>query len=282
MNKPQKDNLYIKTLIEENNPFFIGRIAGCELKIAHNFYKGDLFDIADELRELENNAGIKIQNSDSLAKYSRKLVTAYDNCTIIAEWEQVGKVFQKTGSSQKFIQVRTPNIPKIDARALEPYYFKESWMSAMKNKKILIIHPFVKTIQKQIKQLDKIFPNQSWFENCTFEIIAPPFTLAGNHQNKDWEEHLDEFIGRLKQVKEFDIALIAAGGYGMLIADLIFTEMKKSVMYVGGALQIFFGIIGKRWFENKDILKLVNDDWIRPNREDKPLNFQNVEKGCYW
>ena len=53
-------------------------------------------------------------------------------------------------------------------------------------------------------------------------------------------------------------------------------------MYIGGALQLFFGVIGKRWFDNKDILKLVNDDWLRPNKEDKPSNFTKVEKGCYW
>jgi hypothetical protein len=58
--------------------------------------------------------------------------------------------------------------------------------------------------------------------------------------------------------------------------------MGKSVMYIGGALQLFFGVIGKRWFDNKDILKLVNDDWIRPDKGDKPDNFTRVEKGCYW
>ena len=53
-------------------------------------------------------------------------------------------------------------------------------------------------------------------------------------------------------------------------------------MYIGGALQLFFGIIGKRWFDNKEILAFVNDDWIRPLSIDKPTNFSKVEKGCYW
>ena len=85
-----------------------------------------------------------------------------------------------------------------------------------------------------------------------------------------------------RRKSDFDIALVAAGGYGMLVADYIFKEMNKSVMYIGGALQLFFGVIGKRWFDNKEILKMVNDDWIRPNKEDKPDNFTRVEKGCYW
>jgi hypothetical protein len=279
MNKMQKDNLYIKEIIKENKPFFIGRIAGCELKVAYYFQQGI---IIDELKELENNAGIYNKDRESLKIYTKKLIESYDNCTIIAEWEQEGKVFEHTGSGQEFITKRTPKIPKIDARALEPYYFKDNWMPSLKGKKILIVHPFAKTLEKQTKNIKDIFPDMSWFENCNIDFIMPPLTLAGNHKNKDWQEHLSIFIEQLRTKNEFDIALVAAGGYGMLIADYIFSKMNKSVMYIGGALQLFFGIIGKRWFDNKEILKLVNDYWIRPNIKDKPENFTRVEKGCYW
>lgn len=282
MNKVQKDNLYIKQVIEENKPFFIGRIAGCELKVAYNHLKGDFLELADDIIELENNAGIKIINNESLNKYVHNLVKSYENCTVIAEWETTGKVFAHTGIGQQLITNKTQNIVKIDARALEPYYFKDSWMPALKNKKILIIHPFVKTFQKQVPNLKNVFPNMEWFDKCEFQFIQPPMTIAGNHANKDWQEHYDTFIQSLRTHNNFDIALVAAGGYGMLISDYIFSELRKSVIYIGGALQLFFGVIGKRWFENKDILKFVNDNWIRPDKEDKPPNYINVEKGCYW
>jgi hypothetical protein len=282
MNKAQKDNLYIKEIIQTNKPFFIGRIAGCELKVAYYFQQGVIYNIVNELKELEINAGIYIKDNDSLVEYTKRLIESYDNCTVIAEWDQTGKVFMHTGSGQEFITKRTPNIPKINALSLEPYYFKDNWMSSIKNKRILIIHPFIKTLQKQKNNLKNIFPNMCWFEDCEIEFIEPPFTLAGNHQNIDWRIHLSKFIEELKTKSNFDIALVAAGGYGMLIADYIFKELNKSVMYIGGALQLFFGVIGKRWFDNKDILKLINDEWIRPDKENKPNNYINVEKGCYW
>ena len=282
MNKAQKDNLYIKEIIQQNKPFFIGRIAGCELKVAYCFHQGNLLDVVDELKELENNAGIYTGDNESLKKYTQQLIESYDHCTVIAEWEQEGKVFAHTGSGQEFITKRTPKTLKIDARALEPYYFKDNWMSALKGKRILIVHPFSKSFSKQSQNLKKVFPGKSWFEDCELEFVTPPLTLAGNHQNKDWQEHLTPFLESLREKSDFDIALVAAGGYGMLIADYIFSNLGKSVMYVGGALQLFFGVIGKRWFDNKDILKLVNDDWIRPGKDDKPDNFIRVEKGCYW
>jgi len=282
MNKAQKDNLYIKEIIQQNKPFFIGRIAGCELKVAYCFQQGNLFDIVDELRELENNAGIYTQTNESLKEYTKRLIEAYEHCTVIAEWEQGGKVFAHTGSGQEYISKRTPKTPKIDARALEPYYFKDNWMNQLKGKKILIVHPFLKTFEKQVTNLKKIFPGKSWFEDCELQFAQPPLTLAGNHEGKDWKDHLTPFLESLREKTDFDIALVAAGGYGMLVSDYIYKEMNKSVMYIGGALQLFFGVIGKRWFDNKDILKLVNDDWIRPSKEEKPNNFTNVEKGCYW
>jgi len=268
-----EDNLYIKSVIESNKPFFIGRIAGCELEVAYISLKGDFMDI--DFTELENNAGILTKTNDSFKKYVEMLLESYDHCTVIAEWDVTGKVFLNTGLGQQFIASRTPNIPKINAIALEPYYFKDSWMPALKGKKILIVHPFSDTFKKQVHK--KIFSN--WFEECTFQFMKPPFTLAGNHENRDWQEHFQECIESMKKLEEYDIALVAAGGYGMLITDHIF-KSGKSVMYIGGALQIFFGVIGKRWFENKDILKLMNNNWIRP--EEKPNNFKNVEKGCYW
>ena len=280
--KANKDNLYIKGVIESNKPFFIGRIAGCELKVAYYLLSEDSLDLVDELNQLENNAGIMTKDNDSLRLYVEKLVKAYDNSTVIAEWETDGKVFSFTGVGQKLITNRTKMTPKIDARALEPYYFKDNWMSALKGKKLLIVHPFSTTFSKQITKLNKIYPGKSWFEDCPIQFCQPPLTLAGNHQDKDWYEHYTEFIEVLKTKENFDIALVAAGGYGMLISDYIFTEMGKSVMYIGGALQLFFGVIGKRWFENKDILKLMNDDWVRPLATDKPSNFTNVERGCYW
>lgn len=278
MKKAESDTLQIKEIIQAKAPFFIGRIAGCELKVAYYHQMGR--QALEELKELETNAGIYAPTHDSLTKYSTALIKSYEHCTAIAEWD--GKVFALTGEGQQFIARKTPNTPKIDAIALEPYYFANNWMSALKGKRVLVIHPFSTTLAKQATNFGGIFPNQQWFEDCTLQFLAPPLTLAGNHGNKSWDEHLEPFLKKISALPEFDVALVAAGGYGMLISDYIFTQCNRSVMYIGGALQLFFGVIGKRWFDNKDILKLVNDDWIRPASQDRPQNFSKVEKGCYW
>jgi hypothetical protein len=275
-------------LSDSQRPHLIGRIAGIELKVAYSVLeKPHLLTQRDRL-ELENNAGIHTTSYESLKEYSTELVHAYEACSMIGEWPTTGEVFQVTGVGQQFIARRTPAIPKGSALSLEPYYVPPtelSWMSALQGKRILILHPFVHTFQKQLEHLQELYPARRWFEGCQFHFIRPPVTLAGNHQQKDWKEHYEACIQQLReqyQAAPFDVALVGAGGYGMLLSHFLFRELGVSVVYVGGALQLFFGVIGKRWFTNPTVMSFVNDQWTRPVKEDQPTEYQRVERGCYW
>jgi hypothetical protein len=280
-NRINDDNI-IKALIKSNKPFFIGRIAGCELELARIIVElENSILIPHYVEQVEVNAGIYMKDNNSLLEYSRQLIHSYTKCSAIGIWERDGEVFKETGRAQKYIEDKTPKIPKLLAQSLEPYYTENSWMDELSGKKLLIIHPFVKSFSQQVTNMKHLFPNRHWFENCTFSFLEPPITLAGNHNGKDWQEHLDEFKEKLSEQKDFDIALVACGGYGMLVSEYIY-EKKKSVIYIGGALQLFFGVIGKRWCTDKKILSLVNDHWVRPSKDEKPPNYQKIEKGCYW
>ena len=57
---------------------------------------------------------------------------------------------------------------------------------------------------------------------------------------------------------DFDIAMVSCGGFGMILSDYIFSQLGKSVIYVGGCLQLFFGINGNRWKNHDKISKMIN------------------------
>lgn len=45
---------------------------------------------------------------------------------------------------------------------------------------------------------------------------------------------------------------------------------------------MLFGIKGKRW-DLKEISKeLYNENWTRPDENEKPAGAFKVENGCYW
>ena len=61
--------------------------------------------------------------------------------------------------------------------------------------------------------------------------------------------------------------------------------MDKSAIYVGGGLQLLFGVMGKRW-ENipmwNNIIKENDTKFIRPSGDEIMHNNTNIEGGCYW
>jgi hypothetical protein len=78
------------------------------------------------------------------------------------------------------------------------------------------------------------------------------------------------------------LALVSCGGYGMLICDFIKNKMNKNVIYVGGALQIWFGIKGSIWDTHPKISKMYNEYWIRSLKSEIPEGKEYVENSCYW
>ena len=84
---------------------------------------------------------------------------------------------------------------------------------------------------------------------------------------------------------DFDIALLGCGGYGLPLSDFIYTKMKKSAVYVGGGIQLLFGIMGKRWDGNEMWKKIIDESdskFVRPSKDEQIKNSNIVENSCYW
>ena len=268
------DNLQILEHINDNHIFYIARLGGGECNV-----------IASKENEpsLESNAGIRCTTSESLEKYVEACRISYASCTFICTWIGVCSTW---GQGYLLDHVIPHHIPRCNAVALSAYeYFDDyNWLQGLKGKSILIISPFAETIKKQLLVQDKLFTGSQydWFHDCTFSFVIPPVTLAGNHQNKEWYEHFEAFKERvlLSQLEnDFEVALISCGGYGIPICGFIYNELQRSAIYMGGALQIIFGIMGGRWEHNN---KFINEHWKRPSEAERPPNFKSIEGGCYW
>jgi hypothetical protein len=59
--------------------------------------------------------------------------------------------------------------------------------------------------------------------------------------------------------------------------------MNKSAIYMGGELQILFGIKGERWDGWEKVNKFYNEHWTR-SIDEKPDGFRGLatDNGCYW
>ena len=81
--------------------------------------------------------------------------------------------------------------------------------------------------------------------------------------------------------KEFDIALIAAGAYGLPMAAYV-KSLGKQAIYMASSMQILFGIRGKRWDNWPDWAAHFNEYWVYPSEAETPSKKNEVEGGSYW
>jgi len=169
-----------------------------------------------------------------------------------------------------------------ELKSIEPYYFDNPWSKALKEKKVLVIHPFAETIEKQFKNRERLFENREVLPEFKLQTIKAVQTIAGTKDTrfKDWFEAL-EYMYDEAMKRDFDIALIGCGAYGFPLAAKI-KKAGKQAIHMGGSLQILFGIKGKRWDNHEIIGRMYNEAWVRPGEKDIPQKKEIVEGGCYW
>lgn len=176
-----------------------------------------------------------------------------------------------------------PTAKRVALKSLEPYLSENPWSEALAGLKVLVIHPFNVTIERQYAERRTLLFNDKRVlpEFKSLETIKAVQTIAGERSEfADWFEALD-FMKAAIDAKDFDVAIIGCGAYGFPLAAHV-KRMGRKAIHMGGATQILFGIKGKRWDTHPIIGAMYNEHWVRPAPEDVPQQASKVEGGCYW
>lgn len=222
-------------------------------------------------RHIGNNAGFFPVNESLLKRYTLLMKEDMRFLDVLASWRPEEILFRKV----------LRNCKKIRLGDLGPNFTKSSWTQSLKGKKVLVIHPFAKTIKSQYeKNRSKLFGEYSDYvlpEFASLQVIQAVQTIAANRAGfETWFDAL-EYMEREIDKCDFDVALIGCGAYGFPLAAYC-KKIGKQGIHVGGPLQLYFGIKGKRW-ENYGF---YNEYWVNPDESEKPKNLKKVEGGCYW
>ena len=97
--------------------------------------------------------------------------------------------------------------------------------------------------------------------------MRPPRMFGFEPEHASWEVAARALERELAVAWPFDIALVAAGGYGMLACHFVHAQLNTSAVLLGGQLQLWFGIMGERWTHDEDVANAVtrnSDAWMRP------------------
>ena len=210
---------------------------------------------------------------------------AFENCELYGGWDKQGHVYPCVAGAQDYIENQVAKDKRmIWGFAFDIFHYIAStpWTHALRGKRILLVSAFETSLQEKIPIREKIY-GVDLFPECEFITIKPPQT-QGSEPSQEFNIELDNFFRRLELIRgTYDVALVSCGGYGSLVTNHIY-EMGIPAIYVGGVLQMYFGILGSRWLrERPDILRLyLNENWSRPKEAEKPSNFTAVEGSCYW
>lgn len=271
-------NEYIFEKIRAGKPFMAGRFGSTELSVINNYYRRVLdptIPYAPTVRRhLQINAGFFPEDEALMDDFSELMLQDCANLDLIGLWNDKMEMFT--------ISEYAPNARGVDLFCLEPYYgdMEKSWTRALEGKTLLVVHPFAETIEKQFEKKDKIYPKGFW-PDCKLVTVKAVQTIAGekDEQFENWFDAL-HYMERQIDEKDFDVAIIGCGAYGFPLASYIKSKGKQAI-HLGGAVQLLFGIKGKRW-EGTEIEMLFNEHWVRPAVSETPKNKKIVEEGCYW
>lgn len=232
---------------------------------------------------MENNAGFFPSNTKNLSLFAEIMLKDMQILDILASWR----------SDERFVDNRYPKAKKIPLIHLESYLSSNPWTRVLEGKNVLVIHPFAELIEKQFyENRHNLFENESVLPDFKLQTIKAVQSIGGDSTDfKNWFEAL-EWMKKEIDKRNFDICLIGCGAYGFPLAAHCKRIGKKAV-HMGGALQLLFGIKGKRWEDDNyaeqwglphDTYKVLfkNENWVRPGTVFSPKNYNSVEGGCYW
>lgn len=272
---------------KDGKPFFIGRLSGNETRFAGDLLHGQSVS-PDLFRNMLYGAGISFDDTTDVSSYIRAYDDAISHCDMIGVWD--GNMRAQAANYYNHLNTEHFAIPQIAAQALEPYYYMDTihyqFPKIFENKRVLIITSHYETVSAQLDKRSKLFHKNIFADTTQFFVYKPPQQNGGSHDGQSWINHMEKMKCDLDDIKhkvfKFDIALVSCGGFGMIVSDHIFSVLNSSVIYVGGALQIYFGIMGKRWNSNDRITRHMNSEWTYPMDGDKPKNPNLCENNCYW
>ena len=271
-------NELIVKLIESGEPFMAGRIGANELSTIKTFDFQFKSKYEKQMLFLSNGAGFFPPTSEAGMQFVDLMKASIPYVDLIAVW-----MIPFYGYFLK--QYTKPDVQLTYLSDFEPWYYPSNpWSSALSGKTVLVIHPFVKTIEQQYRKRELLFQSTNILPAFKLKTLQAVQTIAGETDNRfeTWFDALD-WMEQEALKMDFDIAIIGCGAYGFPLAARL-KNVGKQAIHLAGATQLLFGIRGKRWDTDKPlaIKSFFNDDWVYPDASEKPKDARTVEGGCYW
>jgi len=282
----EQTHQHLQQLIDSGKPFLVGRPGGTESVGLHFFLKHRIHSLHKKLpaypdsykRLVRIGPGVTHRSRSDLDYFHMKYLEATLGTNVI------GFGLFAPGALRIVEMLQESGVKIAPIEQLEPFvalsHSVSPWTRGLAGKRVLVIHPFVESIQRQYANRESIAGVSEVMPGCDLQVLQPPVTFAGEKTDRPWRFHFEQLVADAQQ-REFDIAITGAGSYGLPIAHEI-SKNGKQAIHLGGSLQLLFGIRGKRWEGVSPYNDYMDETWVRPSPSEIPQGSNNVEGGAYW
>lgn len=266
-------------VLKRGKPCLIARFGGTEYSVFEQWLEiqsGKRKDYSDKIRRnIAELSGFFPATTENMNRFSQELAQVVGRADVMAVW------FIR--NEEQIMDRFCPHAEFIRLLSFEPILYQNPWSQYLKGKKVLVVHPFAKSIEQQYAKRCLLFENEKVLPDFELKTIKAVQSIADASYKMPFADWFAALRYMKKQIAEtdFDIAIIGAGAYGIFLADYC-KQLGKQAIHLAGSTQMLFGIMGKRWLENPKLQHIFNQYWVRPLEEEKPQGAEKVEKGCYW
>ena len=281
----QEFNARLAGAIIEGRPVLVGRPGSFEAKICNEYLQRRIHRSAfrdysaKRLRRVEelHRDGFPLSVPCDLDVFAEAYIHAALQSDYLALWRGGtighGLFVEKP---PRFVAMSDIDPTSSFLRGVKP------WTLALAGKRVLVVHPFTTSIKAQYDRREDIKTVSDVMPSFQLQVLAPPRTYGGWHprDGAKWEELLLETTSLIAQ-QSFDVAIVAAGPYGLPIAAFI-KSMGRPAVHLGASTQLLFGIRGSRWEREGHLKDAMDDSWVRPDPTEVPPSAQRYENAAYW
>jgi hypothetical protein len=276
----------IQQALQTGKGALIGRHGTIELTMMLLYELNQTIDTY-RLPILEKNAGVFPRNQKTVLEW----IKAYKEATSLADVMAAGWYAPLAKAELSFLEKVAPSALLTPLRALEPYYVpdEQCWLRALEGQTVAVVSSFTNTMKEQLTYKDAIWPGRPSLlpETVKWKFVRSYYSPAlakGSCHWPDtvtsWKEAVDHLEMNVLQTNA-KICLIGCGGLAMPLAARL---KQKGVICIvlGGAIQLLFGIKGKRWENHGVISEFFTSEWTYPKDSEVPNGSNEIEGGCYW
>lgn len=264
---------WLADALQGSEPFLVTRLGNVESRmIGEHVWRGSRYG-RKTWKQAHQNAGIFPMEPWLFQHFSSLTLESLSQADWLGFWQ--------SSFQAKIIDRFLPSVRMTELSSLEPFFSEKPWSASLAKKKVLVVHPFGRSILKQMQHRQDIFPSTQILPDFQLDIVLPPQTIApATSGYATWLDALQALKSRVLE-KPFDVALIGCGAYGLPLAAAV-KQAGRQAIHLGGSLQLLFGIRGRRWDAIPRYQQLSTPAWRRPAMDETPEGAASVEGGCYW